>query len=235
MEASARAAGCRVDLFEVDLDDVRWDRFLHVLDGAEAARAQRFLAPRTRQRHARCRAALRMILGRYLDCDPRDVALRIGRNGKPELAHGTWQFNVSHSEWLALVAVGRQALGIDVEWMRAAHAACAELAEDICHASELPAWRACDEAARRAWFYRAWTRKEAYAKALGSGLYERFAALHFGPGGRPGVCEVFNDDAPARRSGMFVHDLAVPDGFAASLCVAGADARLIRAGDGLPA
>ncbi|HEX6206277.1 MAG TPA: hypothetical protein VFZ29_10790 [Solirubrobacterales bacterium] len=89
--------------------------------------------------------ALREILGRYLGLPADEMRFETNRHGKPRLASpaGGPAFNLSHSGSLALVAVGRREVGVDVERIRAK--------------------RPVD-------FYRHWGDREARVKCLGTGL-----------------------------------------------------------------
>ena len=97
------------------------------------------------------------------------VEIRYGPNGKPVI-QGPVRFNVSHSGSVAAFAfaVGCE-LGLDVEEIRpfadlAAVAAQFFSPEEAAELAKLP--RAEQELA----FFRCWTRKEAYVKAVGTGL-----------------------------------------------------------------
>ncbi|HET9152822.1 MAG TPA: hypothetical protein VFN85_01750 [Solirubrobacterales bacterium] len=110
----------------------------------ERERAGRFLSEQAASRWVASRWALRRVLGEYLEVAPAAVGLEIADGGKPRLAGGAGpQFNLSHSQGLALVAVAGREVGIDVERVRPK---------------------------RPATFYAAWTRHEARLKCLGSGL-----------------------------------------------------------------
>ncbi|MEO0456976.1 MAG: 4'-phosphopantetheinyl transferase, partial [Cyanobacteria bacterium P01_A01_bin.114] len=90
------------------------------LSAEEQARAARFRFERDRRRFIQSRGSLRHILSRYLDCRPAEVAFTYGEYGKPQVSNDSaLAFNLSHSEDLALCAVGyRQRLGIDLEHLR---------------------------------------------------------------------------------------------------------------------
>ena len=89
--------------------------------------------------------ALREILGRYLGLPGEELRFAANRHGKPRLAdpEGELAFNLSHSGSLALVAVARREVGVDVERIRTK--------------------RPVD-------FYRRWADREARVKYLGTGL-----------------------------------------------------------------
>ncbi len=142
----------------------------------EAAREARFRFERHRRRYAVGRGALRTLLGRYLGVVPRAVAFRYGPNDKPYLAlpgalpGGALEFNLSNSEELAVVAVAAgEEVGADVEWLRPMPDALA-IAERFFSAAERRVLAAVPEALREQAFFRAWTRKEAYLKAVGTGI-----------------------------------------------------------------
>ena len=159
----------QVDVWQVrgPLAQERLGRLRAVLSPDEKARAGRFVVEHAREAFVTARASLRVILSRYLGCDPGGLAFTYGPQGKPSLAdlHETSgiEFNVSHTAHLVLVAVARnRPLGIDVEWAR----------RDIDHEPLARRFFARSETqrlleqvrpeARRAAFFRCWTRKEAY-------------------------------------------------------------------------
>lgn len=168
-----------VDVWRATLDQqssgsVQFLRSL--LSSDEAERAATFYFDRDRLRFVVCRGILRILLGRYLDCAPSEVAFVYGANGKPALSGQTppdgqpLYFNVAHSEGEALFAFTRVGeIGIDLEhirdlpdWEQVAAAAFSP--------HELAQLRACPADRRRDEFFRAWARQEAVLKALGTGL-----------------------------------------------------------------
>lgn len=90
-------------------------------------------------------------------------------NGKPCLPGRTGLcFNLSHSGAKVLCAVSDRDIGCDVERIRAARL---KLAQRYFCAEEYEALLRCGEGpARDALFYRYWTLKESFLKAVGTGL-----------------------------------------------------------------
>ena len=87
-----------------------------VLSEEESARAAAFHFAVDRRRYTASHAMLRQVLGRYVGRDPRSLAFTAGASGKPGLAGGEVQFNLSHSGPLALLAVAPdQEVGVDLE------------------------------------------------------------------------------------------------------------------------
>ena len=155
-------------------DASQFTRYLSILCSEEKSRALRFRFDRDRGRYVFARGILRLILGMYLNEDPEVLCFRYNANGKPSLARQFTDppvdFNLSHAADVALFAFahGRE-VGVDTERMDE-RLDYAQLVEMVLTAQEIAALYALPERKRRPAFFRAWTRKEAYLKALGSGL-----------------------------------------------------------------
>ncbi|MFT5684277.1 MAG: 4'-phosphopantetheinyl transferase [Myxococcota bacterium] len=140
---------------------------LSVLTVAERERAERHVFARDRRRFAVGRASLRRILAGALGCRVAEIRLSAAARGKPYLPGHPCHFNLSNSGELALIAVSRTAVGVDVEQLRPLRdlrglaASCFSLAEQ--HALDR-------QPEPIAGFFRIWTRKEAIIKAIGEGL-----------------------------------------------------------------
>ncbi len=144
------------------------------LSDDERARAARFRFTRHARRFVASRGILRSILSRYLGVDPRAVRFHYQSHGKPVLGPGFEgsgiQFNVSHSEDLAIYAVSRCRVGVDVERVRPMPDALS-VAQSVFSAREIATLLGLpDDHERELAFLRCWTRKEAFVKALGQGL-----------------------------------------------------------------
>jgi 4'-phosphopantetheinyl transferase len=137
----------------------------------EKRRAARFLLEKDRRRWTRCRGALRKVLASYVGGDAARLRLAGDALGKPRLEpEGSLRFNLSHSEGLALVAVGlERPIGVDVERLRPVPDA-PNIVASYFSASEKAAFAAMLPERREGGFLSMWTRKEAYLKARGEGL-----------------------------------------------------------------
>src|SRR5271170_6222415 len=141
----------------------------------ERERARRFIFERDRDRYIVARGILRDLLGQYLRCAPRSIEFSYGPYGKPAIAGAASRsgicFNLSHSHGLAVVAIGReQEVGIDVELIRPEFASEA-IAKRYFSAKEIDELTSLPAELRTEGFFLCWTRKEAYIKAKGDGLY----------------------------------------------------------------
>ena len=151
----------------------------YTLSIEEKQRADRFHFERDRRRYIVSQGYLRTILGRYVGIAPEQVAFRYGVRGKPALknlanmppASGNVRFNASHSHELALYAIGRdREVGIDVEYIRPIPDA-EQIVERYFARQECAEFQSLPEAQRVEAFFSCWTRKEAFLKARGEGLY----------------------------------------------------------------
>jgi 4'-phosphopantetheinyl transferase len=163
-----------VHVWRVDLEagPGRLDRLARHLPDDERALADRYATAALRRRFLARRGALRDVLSRYLGVAPPDVAIVREDSGRPRLAEGdaTLRFSAADSGDLALIAVAREDVGVDVERLRRV-----ERADEI-------ARRWFGEGDRRrferlaaqgdgdAAFLSAWTRLEARVKRVGGGL-----------------------------------------------------------------
>jgi len=174
-----------VHVWRANLDEVAEDMG-ELLDEQERDRAGRMLHEHTRGRWSRSRGLLRVLLGRYLRCDPRSLEFVTGPHGKPELAveagrHAAQAerrrtgsprlaFNLSHSNDAALYAFSESAaVGVDVERARSSRNEVA-IARRVLGSAEAERLEALDPQARAREFRRAWVRYEAELKCLGEGI-----------------------------------------------------------------
>lgn len=146
--------------------------WLLLLTDEERSRAARKRLPLDACRTLTSRGCLRRLLGSYLNLPPATIALTTSVNGKPRLAaqlKSTLEFNVSHSgNWIVIGITRGISLGVDVECHREMEFD--QLVYSFFSQQERRAWSAIPPRARTEAFFSAWTRKEAYLKALGLGL-----------------------------------------------------------------
>lgn len=147
------------------------DSHLAVLSNAERGRAARFAFERDRARFAAAHAGLRHVLGGLLGIAPAAITMITDAHGKPRLAGPARPpvfFNLSHSDDLAALAVSSAFdIGIDIERVRDMDPN--DVAPFLSVAEQAALMR-LPGAARRLGIFHAWTRKEAYLKAIGVGL-----------------------------------------------------------------
>jgi 4'-phosphopantetheinyl transferase len=167
----------RVHVWQISLNSLQGslDESREILSVDEKRRARRFRFERDRQKFTLTHWAVRLILGKYMDCDPRHLTFELGAKGKPQIRRSEnlsgLHFNLSHSGDFAVLALtSRLSLGIDVEAVTSAFAT-EEIANSFFSPDEVSCLMALPLERRAEGFFCCWTRKEAYIKAKGGGLY----------------------------------------------------------------
>lgn len=141
----------------------------------ESQRATRFKFPHLQQRFIAAKGILRILLGKYLNQLPGSIKFSYGSYGKPELdpqlfSTSSLQFNQSDSKSFALYAFTKQhPIGVDIECIRTDIEAFS-LAKRFFSPSEIVALKNQPAEQQITAFFRIWTRKEAFIKAVGEGL-----------------------------------------------------------------
>lgn len=151
-----------------------------LLDDSEKTRADRFKFEKDRVSFIISHAALRKVLAHYLNQPADQIHFIYNEYEKPSLSpayQSDITFNLSHSGHYALIALSRvDPVGVDVEIMRDTRDL-DEIAERFFSQNEVMDYQSLPQADRVLGFYQAWTRKEAFIKAIGSGLYHSLHAF----------------------------------------------------------
>jgi 4'-phosphopantetheinyl transferase len=143
-----------------------------LLSEDERERAARFRFELHRERSQIARGMLRFLLGQYIGCEARALTFCYNPHGKPELKERGWHFNTSHSGDYAAVAITRvAATGVDIEQIRLDAVHSDAIAQRHFAPGEQQQLSAIPQAGRAEAFFQFWTRKEAFVKARGDGLF----------------------------------------------------------------
>jgi 4'-phosphopantetheinyl transferase len=218
-----------VHVWRVDLEapPTTIQRCEAILSPAEYARAQRYVFERDRRRWTIARATLRLILSRYLNIEPGMFAFDLNEFGKPSLAapykEMQIEFNLSHSEEMALYAFTRgRLIGIDVEYMRT-DLDYDGMARHSFSPQENEVLRSLTGEEKHRAFFRGWTCKEAYAKALGKGFSQAFDQFTVSllPSQPPALLQQHEHDQELTHWSFL--ELATAPDYAAALVVEGHD------------
>lgn len=139
-----------------------------IVSTVERQRAARFRHGVDARRYLAAHSGLRRILAGYLRTTDAALEFRTDSEGKPRLrGHAGLEFNLSHSGDIGALAVAfDHPVGVDIERI------CVPLPDfQGILSPEEQEWLAdLSEPQRQRGFYRAWTCKEAVAKAMGTGL-----------------------------------------------------------------
>lgn len=149
------------------------DQFTALLAPEELKRARQFRTAALRERWSLARGILRSLLAGYLGGSAQPPAFRLGPHGKPALVAGAGlHFNTSHSGDYAAFAFTRAGdIGVDLEEVRGEMTRHEAIARRFFTAGERAALASVPEAERVRAFFKLWTRKEAFVKARGDGVF----------------------------------------------------------------
>jgi len=187
----------------------RIDGYRSLLSADELERAVRFRFDRHRNDYIAGRGMLRVLLGRYLKHPPEAAKISYSHYGKPLLPDNRLQFNLAHSGGLALfVFTLHDEVGVDIEQERDLRDALA-IAERFFSPSERAALRELPDSERVPAFFRCWTRKEAFIKAVGEGLSYPLADFDvtLAPGEPARLLSIRGSEEEARRWSLQSLDL----------------------------
>ena len=147
------------------------------LDQDEIKKANRFKFKHLKKNYILSHGILRKLLSSYLLISPEDISFSYGPFGKPYLSNKAIHFNMSHSQDRAIYVFSlKKTVGIDIEYIKPTLSI-----EDLPLAvlskqeqekiAELPLHE------QKIAFYKKWTQKEAYLKAIGTGLQNNLAEI----------------------------------------------------------
>lgn len=165
-----------VHIWKINLEQssINVQNSFDILNEAEKNKAQKFRFEKHQKRYTMARSSLKRILSRYLSMTPQNVEFQYNDYGKPQLLEKLnnidLQFNVSHSENVAIYGITcHYLIGVDIEYIRPMPEA-DNLAKrffsrkEFEHISQLSSTEKYEE------FFKLWTAKEAYLKAIGKGI-----------------------------------------------------------------
>jgi 4'-phosphopantetheinyl transferase len=208
---------------ELDQPLSRIEMLAQILCMDERNRAERFHFEEHKNRFIIRHGILRSILECYLGTDPSRLRFCYGKNGKPKLGNTGGEenirFNLSHSESLALYSFTRDCeVGVDIEHIRDIPEM-DQIAERFFSVRENDVFRALPEGEKKEAFFNCWTRKEAFIKANGDGLFRPLDKFDVSlvPGEPARLLRIEGDSKEASR--WSIQDLKPASGFAAAFAV----------------
>lgn len=156
-------------LRNMDADRTPDAELIEFLSPAEIRHSSRFRFQHLTRRYRIGRVLLRTALSELLNCNPGRLCFSQGLQGKPFLLGGP-AFNVSHSDGFLLMCFAQEGnLGADIEIIKKMPDM-ERLMQTFFSPAEVAEIRVLPPHERQAAFFRVWTRKEAFLKALGGGL-----------------------------------------------------------------
>lgn len=161
-------------LLDLNLALYQVDELRQIISKDEQIRANKFHFKEHQERFIITRASLRILLGKYLQIKPQEIDFYYSEKGKPFLSktlnHQDILFNLSHSENIALYGFTKNIkIGIDVEKIKD-NCQVENLAKRFFTNYEYHIISNLKGLEQKQAFFKAWTSKEAYLKAIGEGL-----------------------------------------------------------------
>jgi len=143
-----------------------------ILSSDESDKARRFLNQADRENYVVRKFFLRILLGKVLDTDPRQIVFYREQYKKPSVPDV--KFNVSHSKNFAVIALGKLTVGIDIEYINRDFDFNPLLNQCFSDEESVFIKEAKDPHLS---FFTLWTKKEALLKATGEGLIDDMQTL----------------------------------------------------------
>ncbi len=194
----------KVILVDLQLTDEEYVNYWQFLSADEKLRAQKFSYVKHRNYFIAARGKLRQLLAQQLDADPVAIEFTYNEAGKPQLVDNSLQFNVSHTDHKAVIALTRQSsVGIDIEY-RLRDLDLDGVASHLFTDAEQHYMQSA--AQKRNTFFAIWTRKEALLKALGEGIFSPAKEL----------C-VLPDKVQYQQQKFYIHQLPAYDDYQISI------------------
>lgn len=199
-----------IHLWTVQLDDpaLNAEEFRPLLSADECKKADRYHFEKDRRCYTLTRGIQRQLIGRYLNRAPESIVFEYNSHGKPLLPGRELAFNATHSGDKALLVFSTDGnIGIDLERIR----------PDFDFSRIQHRYFSADQVAEisaspdpRTTFFQLWTLKEAFIKAIGSGIFYDLNAFDV-----PLEAPCFSD--PKTGKEWQVQPLTLYPGFAAAI------------------
>lgn len=186
-----------------------------LLPQEELERFSRLKFPKSRAERIISQAALRSILADHLGKLPPDVQLARSSKGKPWCRdESSIGFNMSHADRKSMIAFARgQEIGVDLELIRDMKDLEGLIRKSLCPGEVQQL--ASDGPQRREGFFRFWTIKESYLKAIGEGMRLSPEKLEFRI--RRGEVELLAAPYPFGEDRPVVREIFSHEGYAAAV------------------
>jgi 4'-phosphopantetheinyl transferase len=161
-----------IHIWQIDIETQL--QYLHTywsyLSNIEQSRASKFRFEIHKNKYIVRTAVLRILLSNYMRCQPKEIEFKIGEFGKPKLNNSNLGFNLSHSKNKAIIAISKHLqLGVDIEYIDEKIEA-KQIANHYFSVEDRKQLYALNDEKLADGFFNIWTKKEAFIKAIGTGL-----------------------------------------------------------------
>jgi len=203
-----------------------------IISGVEKRRSERYRFLKDQQNYIFRHGVLRILIARYMSIEPGDVRFRVGDYGKPHLdgmnKEHSFEFNISHSGDMLLLGFARgHRIGVDIEFNKPIEDMDAIIKTNFSHNEKLE-FDSLPADKRLEAFYRGWTQKEAFVKALGDGLSRDLDQFDVSmtPGEPAALKRTAWDGVEATR--WTLETIQTVSGYSASVAMEGTGLKFIR-------
>lgn len=176
---SLNADDVHVYLIEIDGENKNYEKLKSLLDKDELERLARFKKTDDQLRYVYAHGALRLLCGKYLQQPANTILFTETINKKPciEICFGNLFFNLSHSGYKIVIAFSTQSeVGADIEQIRPDFPI-DEFMERNYSDNEVNALKNSNASDKYGLFFKYWSRKEAWLKAVGTGIFNNLKAI----------------------------------------------------------
>lgn len=202
-------------------DVVKLDGYRSMLSVEENQRQQRFYSTQDQHSYLVSHALVRKVLSMYCDVRPEQWSFTFNQHGKPEISAEILaaldcppiKFNLSHTAGLSACVVSHHdECGVDVENIQRKNKLLS-IAGRMFAEPEMATMRNISDDEMRNKFFDYWTLREAYVKALGSGLSGSSKQFYFNIkqcNGAERVAEICFADKDIRANNVWQFSLLKP-------------------------
>ncbi len=186
----------------------------------ELERANKLKFPHDQEQFVLRHYLLRIILSKYCECHPNEIRFRYDSYEKPYIdlpVFNEINFNMSSSADLIIIGLCRKTdIGIDVEKVHHIQDMEQIVRENFSH-KELKYFNS--EPDKTAAFFKIWTRKEAFIKAVGKGFYFPLKSFYCEVSSSEGYENITLPKHPVESKLWRTKALKAADGYVASLAI----------------
>tara|TARA_R110002033_G_scaffold13336_3_gene39839 strand:- start:8704 stop:9495 length:792 start_codon:yes stop_codon:yes gene_type:complete len=145
------------------------------LNSEEVSRATRYYNNSDRNRFIICRTVLKFLLSKCTGLNIKEIFFDKDDNKKPYLSgYESISFNVTHAGDYAIIAIAKNPIGVDIEYVNKDFDY-KEILPNIFNKAEID--EVVNSHYKHCTFYKLWTRKEAIVKATGKGIDDNFSEI----------------------------------------------------------
>ena len=162
------------------LSDSEYNKWYSLMSDEKKHRVDRFRFTNDKKRTVVGEMLARVAVSKWCNIPVENISFGVGDNGKPFVMDLSIEFNISHSKDMVVCAISDAPIGIDIEKIRPKNLKISKrfLSSDelLYIFGKLPTeedFAVSEDVSVLTRFYECWTKKEAYGKCTGEGLFSQ--------------------------------------------------------------